>query len=79
LYVASNIHKVEIVQSYVVRRRQSLWRRKNYNKCGHWIKQTDVEGSNGLDKGPRKMEVNHSYNVHIIAKWLASKTEDELQ
>jgi len=28
---------------------------------GHRINWTDIEGSNGLDNGPRTMEVIHSY------------------
>src|SRR6218665_3122198 len=30
-------------------------------KGGHRINWTDIEGSNGLDKGPRTMEVINSY------------------
>jgi len=42
-------------------------------KRGHRINWTDIEGSHGLDKGERTMEVIHSY----VDKWLASWTDDD--
>ena len=45
--------KISLFNTQSTMDRQCIW--------GHWIYWMDIYGSNGLDKGPRAMEVIHSY------------------